>query len=636
MSRRVRRRTLGGSLTGRRGGYWRGRRGVALVTTGSVGRARRRARKGRSEVAEGEQVWRIPRGKWIVTMEHKVSWGLLVDSVTSVIIVVVRTVSRRVHMYSTEYIAGDAHRQRFISYLSRFTFAIRRLVTADNRVQLYRGWEGVGVCSYRLINFWYTRRQANKSARKAIVVNRRGDRARGRGRCRRREHYGVLAYGERRARASLSGIETGNSLRRRREARRRFGGAMGKSAQRGLQVWLPDAMEGPTPVSALIHAATMVTAGVYRIARMSPRREYTEGIGAIVMVRGGMTARYAGTVGIVQSDRKRVIAYSTCSQLGYMFSGCGRSAYDAAMGHLGNHARYKGRLFRGAGSVIHGMGDEQDRRGRGGSRRFRPWTYGTIRIGSRSLIGIPYRTGFYSKDLRLERAYGSYDSIGHGVYGRRTLAARCTAFYSVRRRQRGFQGEAGGKRKTYEGRGEAPRKMALAIGRLGIGAVRGGWRTKDRRLGMGTSYWGQGRVIHGDGRGRREAEERPRRWKRLPIVLAFSVAGIARRSYDTKGRERYEWKRQLKGRYTFRSKKWYIDKRYVEIAAAIVESGHEQTFRGRDRGRYERRGGSGLGERRQRRATETKAMHTGERKVYMAWLVKGRRMRRRRREVLNI
>ena len=605
---------------------------MARVTTGRVGRARRRARKRRSEVAEGEQLCRVPRGKWMVTMEHKVAWGLLVDSVTAVMMVVVRTVSRRVHMYSTEYMAGDAHRQRFLSYLSRFTFAMRRLVTADNRVQLYRGWEGVGVCSYRLINFWYTRRQANKSARKAMVVNRRGDRARGRGRCRRREHYGVLAYGERRGRATVSRDE-GNGGRRRREARRRFGGAMGKSAQRGLQVWLPDAMEGPTPVSALIHAATMVTAGVYRMARMSPRREYTEGVGTVVMVRGGRTARYAGTVGVVQSDRKRVIAYSTCSQLGYMFSGCGRSAYDAAMGHLGNHARYKGRLFRGAGSVIHGMADEQDRRGRGGTRKTRPWTYGTMRVGSRSLMGMPYRTGFYSKDLRLERAYGSYTGTGHGVYGRRTLAARCTAFYSVRRRQRGFQGEAGGKRKTYQGRGEAPRKMAMAMALLAVGAVRGGWRTKDRRLGMGTSYWGQGRVIHSDSRRRREAEERPRRWKRLPMVRAFTVAAVARRSYQQKGRERYEWKRQRKRRYTFRSKKWYMDKRYVEMAAAVVESGQDQTFRGRDRGRYERRGGSGLGERRHRRASQSKGMHSGERKQYMAWLRKGRRMRRRRREL---
>jgi proton-translocating NADH-quinone oxidoreductase chain L len=559
----------------------------------------------------------------MVTLEHNLIWGRRYDGVTMVIRVVVRTVSLRVHRYSTEYIAGDAHRQRFIGYLSIFTFGMRRLVPADNRVQLYIGWEGVGVCSYRLINYWYTRRQANKAARKAMVVNRRGDRARGRGISRYVERYGGVGYGELLGRGPR---EEGAERMRRRESRRMFGGAMGKSAQRGLQVWLPDAMEGPTPVSALIHAATMVTAGVYRRVRRSPLREYTAGAGSVIMVVGGMTARYAGTVGVVQNDRKRVIAYSTCSQLGYMMSGCGREGYEVAMGHLANHARYKGRLFRGAGAVIHGRGDEQDRRGIGGRVRLRPRTYGRMRIGSLALMGMPYRTGFYSKDVRRERAYGSYTRQGQGVYSRRTRAALCTAYYSMRRRHRTFQGEVGGKRKRYEVVEEAPMKMAVPIMVLGRGAVSGGWRTKDRRMGIGTGYWGQSIYTHADGRRREEAENRGRREKRRPIRLAFCGGTVARRGYEAFGKERYERKRGRKGRYGFRNKKWYMDKRYVErVGGRVREKGHERTYKGRDRGRYERRGGSGRGERRYRRGKESKGMHSGERKVYTSWRRKGRR-----------
>lgn len=620
---------MGGARIARLVGQGRGRRGVGRVRTSIVGINRLLARKGRTEVGRSGNRVCVERGGWMVTQEHKLRWGRRYDGVTRVMRAVVRTVSRRVHTYSTEYMGGDAHRQRFIGYLSRFTFGMRRLVTADNRVQLYMGWEGVGVCSYRLINYWYTRRQANKAAIKAMVVNRRGDRARGRGMSRYVERYGGVGYGERRGLGprKFAAQET-EERRRRRQGRRMFGGAIGKSAQLGLQVWLPDAMEGPTPVSALIHAATMVTAGVYRRVRRSPLREYSEGRGSVVRVVGGMTARYAGTVGVVQNDRKRVIAYSTCSQLGYMMSGCGREGYEVAIGHLANHARYKGRLFRGAGAVIHGRGDEQDRRGIGGRLRVRPRTYGRIRRGSRALMGRPYRTGFYSKDVRRERAYGSYTRTGQGVYTRRTRAARCTAYYSMRRRHRTFQGEAGGKRKRYEGVGEAPRKIARPMIVLAVGAVCGGWATKDMRMGMGTGYWGQASYTHVDGRRREEAENRGRREKRTPIRGAGIGGGVARRGYQEKGRGRYERKRSRKGRYGFRNKKWYMDKRYVErVGGRVREKGHDVTYKGRDRGRYERRGGSGRGERRYRRGKGTKGMHTGERKEYTSWRVKGRRRR---------
>jgi NADH-ubiquinone oxidoreductase chain 5 len=631
MYRRRRRRTLGGGRIARLLGQSRGRRGVGRARTSIVGRNRVRARKGRTEVGRSGNRVSVSRGAWMVTREHNLNWGRRFDGVTIRIRVVVRTVSRRVHTYSTEYIAGDAHRQRFRAYLSLFTFGMRRLVTADNRVQLYLGWEGVGVCSYRLINYWYTRRQANKAARKAIVVNRRGDRARGRGISRYVERYGGLGYGELLGRGPR---EEGAERMRRIESRRIFGGAMGKSAQRGLQVWLPDAMEGPTPVSALIHAATMVTAGVYRRVRRSPIREYTPAAGNVIMVLGGRTARYAGTVGVVQNDRKRVIAYSTCSQLGYIISGCGRAGYEVAIGHLANHARYKGRLFRGAGAVIHGRGDEQDRRGIGGRRRMRPRTYGRMRIGSLALIGMPFRTGFYSKDVRRERAQGSYTRQGQAVYMRRTRAAICTAYYSMRRRHRTFQGEVGGNRKRYEAVEEAPIKIAVPIIVLGRGAVSGGWRTKDRRIGRGTGYWGQSIYVQADGRRMEEAENRGRVEKRMPMRLAL-VGGIsARRGYEVFGKQRYARKRGFKGRYAFRNKKWYRDKRYVErVAGRVREKGHEMTYKGIDRGRYERIGGSGRGECRYRRGKEGKQMHNGERKVYTGWRVKGRSRGVRRRIV---
>lgn len=580
-----------------------------------------------SEVGRSGNKVVVKRGRWRGILEHEIIWSRRYDGVTGVIRVVVRTVSRRVHTYSTEYMSGDAHRQRFIGYLSLFTFGIRRRVTAENRVQLYRGWEGVGVCSYRLINYWYTRRQANKSARKAIVVNRRGDRARSRGICRYVDTYGGLGYGERRSRGGHEVSER----RRRRESLRVFGGTVGKSAQRGLQVWLPDAMEGPTPVSALIHAATMVTAGVYRRVRRSPLRGYTEGSSTVIRVVGGSTARYAGTVGVVQTDLKRVIAYSTCSQLGYMVSGCGREGYEVARAHLGNHARYKGRLFRGAGAVIHGRGDEQDRRGIGGRVKRRPRTYGRLRVGSRALIGRPYRTGYYSKDVRRERAYGSYTRSGQGSYGRRRRAARCTAYYSVRRRYRTFQGEVGGKRKRYERVGEAPLKMGVGIVRLGVGAVSGGWATKDRMVGRGTGYWNQAVYTHVDRRRREEGEHRGVGRKRRPVGRSVRVGRVGRKMYEEMGSERYEVKRRRKGVYGFRSKKWYMDKRYMERVGSVVrEPGNDWTYKGRDRGRYERRGGSGRGSGRYELGVKGKGRHNGERKSYTSWRVKGLGRRRRR------
>lgn len=608
---------MGGGVLGRTSGKALGRKGVGRRLTGVVGRNRLRALAGRTEVGMSGNVVNVPLGAWMVVLEHDLHWGRRYDSLTMVMRVVVRRVSRRVHTYSTEYMGGDAHRQRFLSYLSFFTFGMRRLVTADNRVQLYMGWEGVGVCSYRLINYWYTRRQANKAALKAMVVNRVGDLARGRGMSRYVVEFGGLGFGDLLGPAGIDGTIDMRMV----SSRRRFGGAMGKSAQRGLQVWLPDAMEGPTPVSALIHAATMVTAGVYLLVRMSPMMERAGTVENVVRRVGGRTARYAGTVGVVQNDRKRVIAYSTCSQLGYMMSGCGREAYEVGMGHLVNHARYKGRLFRGAGSVIHGLSDEQDMRGMGSLVKMRPLTYGRMMVGSRALMGVPYRTGFYSKDVRRERAYGSYSMLGSSVHSRRTLAALCTAYYSMRRRHRTFISEAGGARKSYENRGEAPRKMGIPIMVLGVGAVLGGWAGKDRMMGLGTGYWGQSVYTHVDVRSREEGEFRSAGVKLRPLRVGILGGSVAMVGYSFMQKERLTLKRSRKGVYTFLSKKWYRDKRYMGMVSVVRESGHEMTYKGRDRGRYEALGGNGLSLV-LLAAGKERTEKTGERKVYTGWRVK--------------
>ena len=340
------------------------------------------------------------------------SWGFLFDTLTVVMLVVVNCVSLVVHLYSIDYMRTDPHKVRFFSYLSLFTFFMLILVTADNFVQMFVGWEGVGLCSYLLINFWHTRIQANKAAMKAVFVNRVGD-------------FGLLlaiflifwqfktvnyvtVF-------SLVNFYNLNSLNFLVPFFNidiytlicifLFIGVMGKSAQISLHTWLPDAMEGPTPVSALIHAATMVTAGVFLLARCSPIFEYSSFILAVITILGAMTAFFASATALVQNDLKRVIAYSTCSQLGYMVFACGTSNYNVGIFHLSNHAFFKALLFLSAGSVIHALSDEQDMRKMGGLLKIIPYTYATMFIGSLSLMGFPFMAGFYSKDIILEKRF---------------------------------------------------------------------------------------------------------------------------------------------------------------------------------------------------------------------------------------
>jgi proton-translocating NADH-quinone oxidoreductase chain L len=375
--------------------------------------------------------------EWIYIDSLDLDWGFCFDSLTAVMLVIVTFISTLVHLYSTEYMENDPHLPRFMSYLSLFTFFMLILVTANNFLQMFVGWEGVGVSSYLLINFWFTRIQANKAAIKAMLINRIGDFALLLAIFTIYFMFNSLNY-------DIVFSLAPNFLDYRIIIANfeipaidlicvfLFIGAMGKSAQLGLHTWLPDAMEGPTPVSALIHAATMVTAGVFLISRCSYLFEFSPFTLNIVILIGSATAFFASTTGLFQNDMKKVIAYSTCSQLGYMIFACGLSSYEVGMFHLSNHAFFKALLFLGAGSVIHALSDEQDMRKMGGVRRILPLSYAIMLIGSFALMGFPFLAGFYSKDVILEVSFATFKTSSHFSYILGTLAAFATAFYSVR------------------------------------------------------------------------------------------------------------------------------------------------------------------------------------------------------------
>ena len=389
---------------------------------------------------------RVALFPWINSGDLQVSWALRVDTLTAVMLVVVNTVSSLVHLYSIGYMDEDPNRPRFFGYLSLFTFAMLMLVTSDNLVQMFFGWEGVGLASYLLIGFWYQKPSANAAAIKAFVVNRVGDFG---------FALGIFAvfmligsidfetiFG---AAPGLTG-KTINFFGWHPDALTLtclllFMGAMGKSAQFLLHTWLPDAMEGPTPVSALIHAATMVTAGVFMVARLSPLFELAPTAQAFVMFIGATTAFFAATIGLVQNDIKRIVAYSTCSQLGYMFVAMGAGAYSVGMFHLFTHAFFKALLFLGSGSVIYAMHHEQDIRNMGGLWRKIPVTFAVMCIGTLALTGFPMFAGYFSKDAIIEFAYASHNPFGTYAYLLTIGAAGLTSFYSWRLIFKTFFGE---------------------------------------------------------------------------------------------------------------------------------------------------------------------------------------------------
>ncbi|GJE28283.1 NADH-quinone oxidoreductase subunit L [Methylobacterium organophilum] len=390
---------------------------------------------------------RVQVAQWFSAGDLVVDWAFKADTLTAVMLIVVTSVSTLVHLYSIGYMHEDPHRPRFFAYLSLFTFAMLMLVTSDNLVQMFFGWEGVGLASYLLIGFWYEKPSANAAAMKAFIVNRVGDFG---------FSLGIFLVFVLTGSVAFDGIFA--KLPELKDAHFHFlghdwhaltlaclllfMGAMGKSAQFLLHTWLPDAMEGPTPVSALIHAATMVTAGVFMVARLSPVFELAPTALSVVTIIGGITAFFAATVGLVQNDIKRVIAYSTCSQLGYMFVALGVGAYAAGVFHLFTHAFFKALLFLGAGSVIHAMHHEQDMRNMGALRRYIPFTTAMMTIGTLALIGFPFTAGYYSKDAIIEAAYMS-DRPGHVLAFLATVvAAFMTSFYSWRLFFLTFEGPA--------------------------------------------------------------------------------------------------------------------------------------------------------------------------------------------------
>lgn len=435
-------------------------------------------------VALQDQEQNITLIKWIYSGNFRADWSIKIDALTSIMLVVVTSVSSLVHLYSIGYMAEDPHKQRFMSYLSLFTFFMLVLVTANNFIQMFVGWEGVGLCSYLLIGFWFKKDSANAAAIKAFVVNRVGDFGFILGIAAVYLLYGSVNFHDVFAQAaSKSDIHwhiLGYSIHAiTLTCLLLFIGACGKSAQFGLHTWLPDAMEGPTPVSALIHAATMVTAGVFMIARCSPLFELSETALSVVTFVGAFTAIFAATIALTQNDIKKVIAYSTCSQLGYMVFVCGLSAYQAGIFHLATHAFFKALLFLGAGSVIHAMHHEQDIRKMGGLWKKIPLTYLLFWIGTLAIVGIPFFAGYYSKEAILGVAYNSKNPEASFAFWMGAITAMLTAFYSFRLLFLTFHGKTRADHHTYDHAHESPVVMLIPLIVLAAGAILSGWYGED-------------------------------------------------------------------------------------------------------------------------------------------------------------
>ncbi len=422
--------------------------------------------------------------KWISSGELNVNWSIYVDSVSSVMLVVVTFISSLVHIYSVGYMAEDPHKPRFMAYLSLFTFAMLTLVTSDNFLQLFFGWEGVGLCSYFLIGFWYKKNTANNAAIKAFIVNRVGDFGFALGIFLIFYLCGTVNYSE--VFNLIPEIDSKKLVFLSINFNAvdlicilLFIGAMGKSAQFFLHTWLPDAMEGPTPVSALIHAATMVTAGVFLVVRCSYIYEYSEFALSLITIVGMVTALFAATVALVQNDIKKIIAYSTCSQLGYMFFAVGVGAYNVAMFHLFTHAFFKALLFLGAGSVIHSFKDEQDINKMGGVWKNLPYTYILMIIGTLALTGFPFLSGYYSKDAIIEFAYLKNTSLGYNAAIIGIFTAVLTSIYSWRLIFKTFHGNYNNQKISKSSMHESPLTMLIPLFFLGLGSIFAGFLFKD-------------------------------------------------------------------------------------------------------------------------------------------------------------
>jgi NADH-quinone oxidoreductase subunit L len=508
---------------------------------------------------------RIALFPWINSGDLQISWALRVDTLTAVMLVVVNTVSSLVHLYSIGYMDEDPNRPRFFGYLSLFTFAMLMLVTSDNLVQMFFGWEGVGLASYLLIGFWYQKPSANAAAIKAFVVNRVGDFGFALG------IFAVFALiGSTDFETIFAGApglsgKTIDFFGWHADALTLtclllFMGAMGKSAQFLLHTWVPDAMEGPTPVSALIHAATMVTAGVFMVARLSPLFELAPNAQAVVMFFGATTAFFAATIGLVQNDIKRIVAYSTCSQLGYMFVAMGAGAYSVGMFHLFTHAFFKALLFLGSGSVIYAMHHEQDIRNMGGLWRKIPYTFAVMCIGTLALTGFPLFAGYFSKDAIIESAYVAHNPFSTYAFTLTVAAAGLTSFYSWRLIFKTFFGEPHDQ-EHYEAAHEAPLWMLIPIGVLAAGSILAGFPFQEYFAGHGVEeFFRESLKMHPHII--EEMHHIPEWVKAAPFVMMAVGAVISYIFYIQRPYLPVELANQQPMLYQFLLNKWYFDELY--------------------------------------------------------------------------
>jgi NADH-quinone oxidoreductase subunit L len=545
-----------------------GDRGAQLVTCGALLLSAALGILLFREILASETPQIIPLASWIVSGGVDVAWSLRLDTLSGVMILVVTIVSSMVHVYSIGYMEHDPSIPRFMAYLSLFTFAMLALVTANDFVQLFFGWEGVGLMSYLLIGFWYDRPSANAAAIKAFVVNRVGDFGFALGIFAVFTIFGSLDFGTVFGKApSVVGARM-EFLGWQVESLPLacillFIGAMGKSAQIPLHTWLPDAMEGPTPVSALIHAATMVTAGVFMVARLSPMFEYAPTAIGLVGVIGGTTAIFAASIGMAQNDIKRVIAWSTCSQLGYMFAAAAVSAYAAAIFHLFSHAFFKGLLFLCSGSVIHAMADEQDMRRMGGLWRRIPWTYATMWVGALSLSGIPPFSGYFSKDMILDATWAAGTAVGHYAWVLGALAAFMTAFYISRLMFMTFHGEPRADEETMHHAHESPWVMVVPLLVLAIGATVFGYIGYDYFVGSErTGFWKSAILVLPQLDSLAKVEEIPLLVRYLPLVLGLLGIATAYVFYIVDKTIPMRLASRFRALYLFLLNKWYFDELY--------------------------------------------------------------------------
>ncbi len=514
----------------------------------------------------------VSLGSWVDVGTFHADWDLRYDTLSAAMVAMVTFVSTLIHIYSVGYMGHDKYpKYRFFAYLNLFTFAMLMLVTADNLLQLFFGWEGVGLASYLLIGYWYDRPAACAAAIKAFLVNRIADVFFAVGIALTFVKFGTIEFNSIFAAvpqhvADTYAIFGGSYPALEVIAFLLFIGAMGKSAQIGLHVWLPDAMEGPTPVSALIHAATMVTAGVFLMARMSPVMEFAPTALAFVTFIGATTALFAATVGCVQNDIKRVIAYSTCSQLGYMFAAAGVGAYQVSMYHLITHAFFKALLFLGAGSVIHAMSDEQDMRRMGGLAKYAPWTCALMWIGNLALAGIPPLAGSWSKDAIISATYAAGSGVGTYAFFCTVAAAFLTAFYSWRLLFMTFHGRSNADPHALEHAHESPFVMVGPLLVLAVGAIFAGWLLNNWFIGEGSAEFWRGSIYNLPGKDiLARLEQVPTLVEYLPLGMAIAGIALAYLFYIANPRLPVRLADSYAGIYRFLLNKWYFDELYNAI-----------------------------------------------------------------------